>query len=69
MNRSHPIWLVLVLSVNGLIAFLWLFVYGQFLSFRWAQFAGVRVSSGIFAVAGMLLADVLVLFLFSRKSK
>jgi hypothetical protein len=66
MNLPRELWLVLVLSVNGLIAFLWLFLYGRSSSFH---VAGVPFTSGIVAVAGMLLGDGLVLFLFSRKSK
>jgi len=65
MNRSRQSWLVLGLSVNVFVAFFWLFVYGRSSSF---QFAGVHFTSGIVALAGMLLGDVLILFLFSRKS-
>jgi hypothetical protein len=66
MNLPREIWLVLVLSVNALIAFLWLFFYGRGSSFHIAE---VHFTSGIVAVAGMLLGDGLVFFLFSRKSK
>jgi hypothetical protein len=66
MTQSRKIWLVLLLSVNAIVAFLWLFLYGRSSSF---QFAGVHVTSGIVAVAGMLLGDALAFLLFSRKSE
>ncbi len=67
MNRSRIFyWLVLIVAVNAVVAFLWLFLYGRGYSFR---LSGVYFTSGMLAVAGMLVGDVVAWFLVSRKSK
>ena len=64
IRRSRKIWLVVLYAVNAVVAFLWLFAYGRRYSF---QLAGVQVTPGILAIAVMLLVDVLLFLLFSRK--
>jgi hypothetical protein len=66
MSRSRKIWLVVLYAVNAFVAFLWLFLYGSRYSFRLAE---VYFTPGILAVAVMLLVDVLLFFLLSRKSQ
>jgi len=64
MRRSRKIWLVMLFAVNAAVAFLWLFAYGRRYSF---QLAGVQVTPGILAIAVMLLVDILLFVLLSRK--
>jgi len=64
MKRSSKIWLSVLYAVNAAVAFVWLFAYGHRYSF---QLAGVQVTPGILAIAVMLLVDVLLFLLFSRK--
>jgi len=65
MKRSRKIWLVVLYAVNAAVAFLWLFAYGTRYSF---QLAGVQVTPGVLALAVMLLVDILLFLLLSRKS-
>jgi hypothetical protein len=65
MNRSRTFWLLLVVAVNAVVAFLWLLLYGWRYSFH---LAGLYFGPGMLAVAGMLLGDLMAWFLVSRKS-
>jgi hypothetical protein len=66
MTPSRKIWLAVLYTVNASVAFLWLFSYGRRYSF---QLAGVQVTPGILAIAVMLLVDILLFVLFTRKLK
>lgn len=66
MKRSRKIWLVALYAVNAAIAFLWLFAYGGRYSFR---LAGVYFTPGVLAITVMVLVDVLLFFLLSRRSQ
>lgn len=66
MNPSAKIWLLVIYVVNALVAFLWLFLYGWRHSFH---LAGVYFGPGIVALAGMLLADILIFVLLRKKSR
>jgi hypothetical protein len=66
MGRSRKIWLIVLYAVNATVAFLWLFAYGRRYSI---QMAGLQVTPGVLAIAVMLLADILLFLLLSRKSQ
>ena len=65
MKRSRKIWLAVLYAFNAAVAFLWLLAYGRHYSF---QLAGVQVTPGVLALAVMLLVDILLFLLLSRKS-
>jgi hypothetical protein len=66
MNPSAKIGLLVIYAVNALVAFLWLLLYGWRHSFH---LAGVYFGPGILALAGMLLADILILILLRKHLK
>jgi len=65
MRRSRKIWLAVLYTGNAAVAFLWMLAYGRRYSF---QLAGIYVTPGILAIAVMLLVDILLFLLLSRKS-
>ena len=66
MTRSRKIWLVVLYVLNAAIAFVWLLAYGRRYSFHLGP---IYVTPGIVAISVMLLADSVMFFLFSRRSK
>ena len=56
----------MIAAVNAVVAFLWLFLYGWRYSF---SLGGVYFTSGMLAIVGMLVGDLLAWFLVSGKSK
>jgi hypothetical protein len=59
-------WFVVLLAVNAGVAFLWVFAFGRRYSVR---FAGTYFGPGILAGAVMLIFDILLFSLVSRKSR
>ena len=66
MRWSRKIWLSVIYAGNAVVAYLWLLAYGSRYSFH---LAGIYVTPGILAIALMLLVDILLFLLLSRKSK
>ena len=66
MRRSRKIWLAVLYAGNAAVAFLWLLAYGSRYSFH---LAGIYVTPGILTIAVMLIVDILLFLLLSRKSK
>jgi len=64
MKRSNKIRLIALYAINAIVAFLWLLLYGRRYSFH---LAGAYFGPGILAVAVMLLVDILIFVLLSRK--
>jgi hypothetical protein len=65
MNRSRKISLAVLSGINLVAAFgVWLFLYGRGYAFH---LAGVYFTPGILVATGMLLVEVLIFFLLSRK--
>ena len=66
MSRSTRILLAVVYAVNVAIALVWLLLFGRGYSFH---LAGVYFTPGIPVLIGMLIADGLIFFVLSGKSK
>ena len=65
MKRSKKIVFLGLCFVNSLVAIvIWLMLYARGYAFH---LAGVYFTPGIFVFSGMLLIDILLFFVFSRK--